>query len=169
GDVIEKSLLVTRVRTIKNLDITVPNAQVLSSHITNFSTVASTGGIILHTSVTIGYDAPWRQVHKLLIAAAKTTPGVLETPAPFVLQTSLDDFYVRYEINAYTDQPAEMARIYSDLHQAIQDEFNKGGVEILSPHYRQLRDGNEVTIPAEYRAKDYVAPTFRVTTDTPRE
>lgn len=165
GDVIEKSLLVTRVRTIKNLDITVPNAQVLSSHITNFSTVAATGGIILHTSVTIGYDTPWRQVHALLIAAARTTPNVLATPTPFVLQTSLDDFYVSYQINAYTDEPAVMASTYSDLHQAIQDEFNKGGVEIMSPHYRQLRDGNQVTIPAEDLPKGYVAPTFRVSTE----
>lgn len=169
GDVIEKTLLVTRVRTVKNLDITVPNAQVLSSHITNFNTVAATGGIILHTTVTIGYDAPWRQVHELLIAAARATPNVLPDPAPFVLQTSLDDYYVSYEINAYTDKPAVTAQTCSDLHQAIQDGFNKGGVEILSPHYRQLRDGNQVTIPAQYLPKDYVAPTFRVSTEGRRD
>jgi small-conductance mechanosensitive channel len=162
GDVIEKSLLVTRVRTIKNVDITVPNAQVLASHITNYSTVAQTGAIILHTTVTISYDVPWRKVHELLIAAARATEHILETPEPFVLQTSLDDFYVSYEINAYTDQPAAMARTYSELHQNIQDKFNEGGVEIMSPHYRALRDGNQTTVPADHVPARYEPPAFRV-------
>ena len=95
----------------------------LSSHITNYSTMATKGGVILHTSVTIGYDTPWRQVHELLLAAAAATDGVLAEPAPFVLQTSLDDFWVTYQINAHTDRPAAMARTYSLLHQQIQDKF----------------------------------------------
>lgn len=156
GDVLERSLLVTRVRTIKNVDITIPNAQILSSHITNYTTTAETGGVILHTTVTIGYDAPWRRVHELLIAAASATENILAVPAPFVLQTSLDDFYVSYQINAYTDKPASMARTYSDLHQHIQDQFNAAGVEIMSPHYRALRDGNQVTIPADQDRKSVV-------------
>lgn len=162
GDVVEKTLLVTRVRTIKNVDISIPNSMVLSSHIINFSSSAQEHGLILHTSVTIGYDAPWRKVHELLIAAAAATPGILKEPAPFVLQTSLDDFYVSYQINAFTDQPSVMARIYSDLHQNIQDKFNEAGVEIMSPHYSQLRDGNATSIPQDYLPKDYSAPSFRV-------
>ncbi len=162
GDVTAKTLLVTRVRTIKNVDVTVPNAMVLGAHITNFSAAAKTDGLILHTTVTIGYDAPWKQVHDLLIAAAKATPGILAKPEPFVLQTSLDDFYVSYQINAYTDQPAIMARTYGLLHANIQDKFNEGGVEIMSPHYATLRDGNPTTIPANYLPKDYEAPPFRV-------
>ncbi len=162
GDVMERTLLVTRVRTIKNVDITIPNAMVLSSHITNYSTMAAKGGVILHTGVTIGYDVPWRQVHDLLIGAARETEGILAEPAPFVLQTSLDDFYVSYQLNAYTDKPAVMARTYSLLHQHIQDKFNEAGVEIMSPHYRAARDGNQTTIPASYLPKDYAAPSFRV-------
>ncbi len=162
GDVVEKTLLVTRVRTIKNVDIAVPNSLVLSSHIVNFSSSAAEPGLILHTSVTIGYDAPWRTVHQLLIDAALATEGILKEPAPFVLQTSLDDFYVSYQINAFTDQPAAMARTYSLLHQNIQDKFNEGGVEIMSPHYGALRDGNATTIPADHWPKNYQPPAFRV-------
>jgi len=162
GDVVERSLLATRVRTIKNVDITIPNAMVLSNHIINYSSIATETGVILHTTVTIGYDAPWRQVHELLTAAALATDGILEEPPPFVLQTSLDDFYVSYEINAYTDTPGRMAVIYSQLHQNIQDRFNEGGVEIMSPHYRAQRDGNTTTIPASYLPGDYRAPAFRV-------
>lgn len=164
GDVTEKTLLVTRVRTIKNVDITIPNALVLSSHIINFSSVSlKTQPLILHTSVTIGYDAPWRQVHELLIAAARATSAILEAPQPFVLQTSLNDFYVTYEINAYTHEPNRMAAIYAELHQNIQDKFNEAGVEIMSSHYMQLRDGNKTTTPDQYLPKQYQAPSFRVT------
>jgi small-conductance mechanosensitive channel len=162
GDVIEKTLLVTRVRTIKNEDITIPNAVVLGSHIINYSASAQNTGLILHTKVTIGYDVPWKQVHELLIAAAHTTEYILKEPSPFVLQTSLDDFYVSYEINAYTGQPNKMAVIYANLHQNIQDQFNKTGVEIMSPHYSALRDGNQTTIPGQHVSKDYESPGFRI-------
>ena len=111
GDVIEKTLLVTRIRTIKNVEITIANAMVLNSHIINFSASAQQEGLILHTSVTIGYDAPWRTVHQLLIDAALATENILKVPKPFVFQTALDDFYVHYELNAFTDQPSRMARI----------------------------------------------------------
>jgi small-conductance mechanosensitive channel len=162
GDVIEKTLLVTRVRTIKNVEISIPNAMVLSSHIINFSYSAQEQGLILNTTVTIGYNTPWRTVHQLLIDAALATENVLREPKPFVFQTALNDFYVSYEINAFTDQPNRMARTYSDLHQNIQDQFNKAGVEIMSPHYSQLRDGNQITIPRENLPKDYSAPGFRL-------
>ncbi len=162
GDIVDKTLLVTRVRTIKNVDITVPNAMVLSSHIINYSSTAKEGGLILHTGVTIGYDVPWKQVHQLLIDAASRTGGIMKEPKPFVLQTSLDDFYVSYELNAYTDTPNTMARTYSELHQNIQDAFNEGGVEIMSPHYGAMRDGNQVTIPSNYLPKTYEAPAFRL-------
>ncbi len=140
-----------------------------SSHITNFTSMARNPGLILHTTVTIGYDAPWRQVHDLLLAAATATPNLLPAPAPFVLQTGLDDFYVRYQINAVTDQPAIMAATYSALHQNIQDQFFKAGVEIMSPHYAALREGNRAAIPADQLGAGYVAPRFRVTTEPERE
>lgn len=156
-----KTLLATHIRTIKNVHITIPNSLVLGSHITNYSGSAVDKALILHTSVTIGYDAPWREVHKLLIAAAAATRAILEDPKPFVLQTGLDDFYVSYEINAYTDQPSMMAIIYSELHQNIQDKFNDAGVEIMSPHYHAVRDGNTTAIPETYLSPDYVPAGFR--------
>ncbi len=165
GDVVERTLLVTRLRTIKNVEITIPNGAVLANQIINYTRLAASRGLILHTTVTIGYDAPWRQVHQLLIAAAGATEGIIDDPAPFVLQTSLDDFYVSYEINATTEEPSKMAVIYSELHQNIQDQFNKAGVEIMSPHYGALRDGNQVAMPAEGLAPGTKVPAFRVRVD----
>ena len=162
GDVVETRLQVTTLRTIKNEDIVVPNSLILNNQVINYSTEAREKGLILHTTVTIGYDAPWRRVHELLIQAAGRTEGVLREPPPFVLQTSLDDFYVSYELNAYTANPQEMVQTYSLLHQNIQDAFNEGGVEIMSPHYTQLRDGNKVTIPESYLPKDYVPGALRI-------
>jgi small-conductance mechanosensitive channel len=162
GDVVERNLLVTRVRTVKNVDVTIPNAMVLGSHIINYSSTSGTRSLILHTSVTIGYDVPWRKVHELLLAAAKDSKEILEDPAPFVLQTSLDDYSVAYELNAHTDNPSRMAAIYSDLHQNIQDKFNEAGVEIMSPSYSAVRDGNQVTIPPDYLPKEYTPASFRI-------
>ncbi|HMN01399.1 MAG TPA: mechanosensitive ion channel family protein [Geobacter anodireducens] len=162
GDVVEKNLLITRLRTIKNVDVTIPNSLLLSSHVLNYSSSVQEYGLILNTSVTIGYDTPWRQVHELLISAARRTEHVLELPEPFILQTALNDFYVTYELNAYTDKPNRMANLYSQLHQNIQDTFNEAGVEIMSPHYSQLRDGNTVTVPEQFRPAGYVPPSFRV-------
>ncbi|HBY60280.1 MAG TPA: mechanosensitive ion channel protein, partial [Solibacterales bacterium] len=167
GDVIEKTMLVTRIRTIKNVVITIPNAAVLNNHVINYSASAADRGLILHTTVTIGYDAPWRQVHELLIAAALATEHVLDEPRPFVLQTALNDFYVSYQINAYTRRAELMADVSSQLHRNIQDRFNEAGVEIMSPHYSQLRDGNPIAIPDTYKPAGYHAPAFRVEAAAP--
>lgn len=162
GDVIEKNLLVTRLRTIKNEEITVPNASILSGHTINFTTSSKDLGLILHTTVTIGYDVPWKQVHEMLIGAAMATDGIMKDRTPFVLQTSLDDFAIAYEINVYTDHSHKMALIYSDLHRNIIDHFNAAGVEIMSPHFIAHRDGNTSTVPPEYLADDYKAPVMKV-------
>ncbi|NUP96875.1 MAG: mechanosensitive ion channel family protein [Planctomycetaceae bacterium] len=135
GDVVELDLLVTRLRTSKNEIVTVPNGSLLSGQVVNYSARAATEGLVLHTTVTIGYDTPWRQVHELLLSAARRTNGLLSEPAPFVHQTELGDFYVSYELNATTREPRRMKAIYSELHQNIQDEFNAAGVQIMSPHY----------------------------------
>jgi small-conductance mechanosensitive channel len=135
GDVIQIRLQVTHLRTIKNEEAIVPNSLIVNSEVVNYSSLARKTGLILHTTVTIGYDTPWRQVHALLLLAAERTPGLLKEPKPFVLQTALNDFYVSYELNGYTDRPAEMAATYSDLHRNIQDAFNEQGVQIMSPHY----------------------------------
>ena len=110
----------------------------------------------------ISNDKRRTKVHQLLMDAAMATDGVLHNPAPFVLQTQLNDFYVSYELNTYTDVPRRMQFIYSDLHQNIQDRFNEAGVEICSPHFASLRDGNTIAIPEKYRPPGYSTPGFRV-------
>ena len=167
GDVVETTLMLTRVRSIRNEIVTIPNSTILAGHIVNYSTEARTRGLLLVTEVTIGYDAPWRKVHELLIAAAHRTPEILATPAPFVLQSSLNDYHVSYKICGYTANASAMVLTYGALHQNIQDCFNEGGVEILSPGYSSLRDGNTTTIPASYRDEQYAAPSFRVRVSDP--
>lgn len=147
GNVIEKTPLVTRIRTPKNEVVTIPNSFVMSSHTVNFSQSAREYGLIIHSEVSIGYDVPWRKVNKLLIEAALNTPGVVDDPRPFVLSTSLNDWYPVYQVNAYIKDADKLAQIYSDLHQNIQDRFCEEGVEIMSPHYMAMRDGNASTVP----------------------
>jgi small-conductance mechanosensitive channel len=148
GDVIDTRLSVTHLKTIKNEDIIVPNSMIVNSHVINYSSFAREKGLILHTTVTIGYDTPWRQVHALLLMGAERTSGVLREPPPFILQKSLDDFYVTYELNVYTDKPLEMIEIYSELHQNVQDAFNEYEVQIMSPSYRFDPDRPKV-VPKE--------------------
>jgi small-conductance mechanosensitive channel len=145
GDVMEKSMLVTRIKTIKNEDITVPNSMVLSSSTINYSshTKNEKQGLIIHYTVTIGYDVPWQQVYDLLIQAALKTVHVLDEPKPFVLQTSLDDYYISYQINAYTKEANSQAIIYSNLLEHIQDTFSQVGIEVMSPSYHVVRDGGK--------------------------
>ena len=162
GEIIEKTLLITRICTQKNEVVTIPNGTVLGGVVVNYSAEARQKGVIFHTTVTIGYNAPWRQVHELLISAALATEDVLWDPAPFVVQTALNDFYVGYELNASTVNPKNMQNIYSKLHQNIEDKFNEAGVEINSPHYTSLRDGNRTTIPDAYLPANYRNPVFEV-------
>ncbi len=153
GNVIEKTPLVTRIRTPKNEVVTIPNSFVMSSHTVNFSQSAREYGLIIHSEVSIGYDVPWRKVNKLLIEAALNTPGVVDDPRPFVLSTSLNDWYPVYQVNAYIKDADRLAQIYSDLHQNIQDRFCEEGVEIMSPHYMAMRDGNASTVPLKEEMK----------------
>ena len=159
GNVIEKTPLVTRIKTPKNEVVTIPNSFIMSSHTVNYSASAREYGLIIHSEVTIGYDVPWRQVNQILIDAALNTPGVVDDPRPFVLETSLSDWYPVYQINAYIKEAHKMAQIYSDLHQTIQDKFNEAGIEIMSPHYMAVRDGNETTIPKDDLSKSKPADT----------
>jgi small-conductance mechanosensitive channel len=158
GDVIEKTLLNTRLRTIKNEEITIPNAFVLSGQTINYSNSAEDKGLILHTSITIGYDVNWRKMHEALIDAASRTNLVEKEPKPFVFQTSLDDFYVTYQLNAYTKVEKKQAQIYSDLHANILDSCFEKGIEIMSPHFRAERSGSSLQVPEKYIA-DYFTPS----------
>jgi small-conductance mechanosensitive channel len=135
GDVIEIRLQVTHLRSIKNEEIIIPNSQILNSHVINYSRLAKDGGLILHTTVGIGYETPWRQVESMLLMAAERTPGLLREPPPFVLQKALGDFCVTYEINVYCDRPQDSPRFYAALHRNILDVFNEYGVQIMTPAY----------------------------------
>jgi len=136
GAVTQIRLLTTRVRTIKNEEVTIPNSMIVSSHLVNYSALAETQGLILHTEVGIGYEVPWRQVHAMLEEAARRTPSVSTEPAPFILQRLLGDFAVVYQLNVYTSTAQGMAGTYSLLHQHILDVFNEHGVQIMTPAYR---------------------------------
>jgi small-conductance mechanosensitive channel len=149
GDVVDKTLLVTKLKTLKNEDVTIPNALIINNHLVNYSANAKEDGLILHTSVTLGYDVDYDLVEKLLLRAAKQAMLIQRDPKPFVLQKSLEDNYVNYELNVYTKQAAKMALIYSDLNRKILEVFNEEGVEILSPKYVASRDGNMSTAPSQ--------------------
>jgi small-conductance mechanosensitive channel len=164
GTVVGLGLLSTRVRTTKNEYVTLPNGVVVSGAVINLSAAQDQAHhLTIYSSVTIGYDVPWRQVHELMIEAAKATEGVLAEPPPFVLQRALNDWYVEYQVNAAIDpqRAPELPGFYSRLHGNIQDAFWAAGVEILSPSYFAVRDGNTATIPPEHRPKKRTA-TFRV-------
>jgi len=163
GDIVEKNLFVTKLRTPKNEFVSIPNGTIMSSNITNYSTMAREKQLILYTSVTIGYDAPWQDVERCLLEAAGASYGLLKDPKAFVLQNELSDFYVEYQLNVYTELANEMPFVYSELRKHIQDKFNEAGLEIMSPHYFAVRDGNEVTIPSNYRSENYKPPTFGIT------
>lgn len=147
GKVIEKTAFVTRLRTPKNEVVTIPNSFIMSSHTVNYSASAREYGLLIHTEVTIGYDTPWRKVHRLLIEAAEATPGIVPHPEPFVLETSLSDYYPVYQLNACIRDADRMVHIQSVLHQHIQDKFAAEGVEIMSPAYTAVRNGNASTVP----------------------
>jgi small-conductance mechanosensitive channel len=135
GDVTEVRLQVTHLRTPKNEEVVIPNSTLLGNNVVNYSSLARVHGLILHTTVGIGYETPWRQVEAMLLLAASRTPGLGKEPAPFVLQKSLGDFAVVYELNVPCDTPQLMGPLYSRLHQSILDVFNEYGVQIMTPAY----------------------------------
>ncbi|MBQ7662667.1 MAG: mechanosensitive ion channel [Prevotella sp.] len=149
GFVIEKTVLVTRIRTRKNDVITIPNSNLLTSQTSNYTVAAHDYGIIVHTKVTIGYDMNWQFIRQLLIEAAEATHGIVHNPKPFVVVTALDDFYVEYEINAYTHKAETLSIVYSELRQNILDKFHTSGVEIMSPHIYAHRNDLELQIPKD--------------------
>ncbi len=128
-------MLSTKVRTTKNEEVTLPNALVVAASVKNCSRTGDASQLLVFTSVTIGYDTPWRQVEGMLIEAALTVEGLKDEPSPFVLKTALSDFYIEYQLNAVLTAPEQRIRVLDRLHAAILDTFNKYGVQITSPHY----------------------------------
>ena len=154
GTVMHLGALSTKVKTPRGEEITIPNAVVMSHVTTNYSRLAATEGVYVSTSVTIGYDTPWRQVRALLLLAAERTEGVRSTPGPAVRQTALQDFYVQYTLLVCLEQPHLRATVLDALHGHIQDAFNEYGVQIMSPNYEADPSGPKV-VPAE---QWYAAP-----------
>jgi small-conductance mechanosensitive channel len=154
GRVQEIGFFATKLKTLKNEEVNIPNSVLMGSTTKNFTRLSKTDGLIVHSTVTIGYDVPWRQIHALLVNAAEKTSGIQKKPEPFVLQKSLSDFYVEYEINAFVDKPEGIMKVKTELHSNIQDEFNKYGVQIMSPNYED-QPSEKVWVPKE---KWYEAP-----------
>jgi small-conductance mechanosensitive channel len=135
GTVTHLGTLSTKIKTERREEVTIPNAVVISQVMTNYSRFAESEGVLLPTTVTIGYDAPWRQVHALLLLAAERTPGIRQQPPPVVRQSKLDDFYVAYTLLMVPEEPHLRLVVLDRLHANIQDAFNEHGVQIMSPHY----------------------------------
>jgi len=154
GDVTAVRMQVTHLRSLKNEEIIIPNSTILSTNVVNYSRLATTEGLILHTTVGIGYETPWRQVEAMLLMAAERTPAVLRSPASYVLQKSLGDFAITYELNCYCDRPSEMNNIYTELHRNILDVFNEYGVAIMTPAYEGDTEAPKVVA----RDKWFTAP-----------
>jgi len=157
GTVVSLGMFATKIRTIKNEEVSIPNAVIVGTTTKNLTGPEQSKSVILHTAVTIGYSTPWRQVHALLLTAADRTPGLHKEPKPFVLQTALSDFYVEYQVNAYIVAPEQRIPVLDKLHQNIQDAFNEHGVQIMSPHYWWDPD-QKVWVPKE---KWFEAPAQR--------
>ena len=150
GTVEEIKLMVTRVRTPKNEYVIMPNSNILNTDVVNYTQMAQHDGLILHTEVGIGYDTPWRQVEAMLKLAADRTEGLMKDPPAFVLQKSLGDYAVIYELNAYTRHEMQMPRLYSALHANIQDVFNEHGVQIMSPAYEADPEAPKIVPPEKW-------------------
>jgi small-conductance mechanosensitive channel len=149
GTVQERALLVTRILTPRHELVSIPNAMVIANPVTNYNLASRELGqpVAVSACITIGYDVPWRQVHALLLEAASTIEGICQDPAPSVVQTSLNDWHVSYELDARIDDANQYRTILSLLLAAIQDSFADAGVEILSPAYEVQREGIGLTIP----------------------
>lgn len=151
GEVIEKTIFVTRIRTRKNEVVTIQNSNLMGSQTSNFTVAARNYGIIVHTKVTIGYDVPWQKIKDIMESAALATPGIKHKPQPFMMITALNDFYVEYEINAYTEDAVKLPAVYSALHANLLKRFFEEGVEIMSPHIYARRDGIDTQMPEEFK------------------
>jgi small-conductance mechanosensitive channel len=158
GDVVEIRLQVTHLRSLKNEEVIIPNSLILNGQVMNYSSLAREDGLILHTTVGIGYEVPWRQVEAMLLTAAARTAGLRQEPRPFVLQRSLADFAVTYELNVYCDDAHRMMPLYTALHRNILDVFNEYGVQIMTPAYESDPAAPKVVPREQWYAPPASAP-----------
>src|SRR5215469_9339742 len=163
GDVTQVRLMVTHLRSVKNEEFVVPNSLILNTNVVNYTTLAREQGLILHTTVGIGYETPWRQVEAMLLMAAERTAGLLQEPTPFILQQSLGDFAVNYELNVYCGEPSAMYQLYTELHRNILDVFNEYGVQIMTPSYVADPAAPKVVPQAQWFTMPAQPPSIRTT------
>lgn len=161
GDVDQVRMLVTYLRTVKNEVVAIPNSTIINGDVVNYSTLAHKVGLILHTTIGIGYETPWRQVEAMLLEAAARTSGLLREPPPFVRQQTLGDYCVTYEINAYCDDSHAMDRLYTELHRNILDLFNEYGVQIMTPAYEGDPEQPKVVPREQWYAAPALPPQTR--------
>jgi small-conductance mechanosensitive channel len=159
GTVLEVGMLSTKILTYMREEITIPNGVLVGTKTANYSRHTTATGVVLKTTVTIGYDAPWRQVHGMLLHAAEQTAGIRKDPAPRVLQKTLSDFYVEYELVFHVDEPSKRVTILSELHTCIQDQFNEQGVQIMSPHF-EGQPSEKVFVPKSQWFPKSVEPSI---------
>ncbi len=149
GFVRERSLLVTRIVTVQNEAVTIPNSAILSTSILNYTYLAASKGLVLAVNAGIGYDVDWRTVHRLMIEGARRTEHILSDPPPCVWQTELGDYAVSYQLRAWSDRADLMFETHSDLRANVLDEFNRAGVEIMTPSIFAHRDASGLAIPQQ--------------------
>jgi small-conductance mechanosensitive channel len=155
GEVLEIGPLAAKIRTIEGQEVTIPNSVLVGTLTTNYTRLGYPDGMIASTTVTIGYDAPWRQVHALLLLAAERTTNIRKQPEPYVLQRQLSDFYPEYTLIVRLGEQKMRIETLSNLHSNIQDAFNEFGVQIMSPHY-MVQPERSVVIP---RSKWHQSPS----------
>jgi small-conductance mechanosensitive channel len=155
GEVLEVGLLAAKIGTIEGQEVTIPNSVLVGTSTKNYTRLGHPDGMIVSSTVTIGYDAPWRQVHAMLELAADRTTNIRKAPKPHVLQRQLSDFYVEYTLLARLENGRLRIETVSNLHSAIQDAFNEFGVQIMSPHF-MLQPNAAVTVTRE---KWYAPPS----------
>jgi small-conductance mechanosensitive channel len=158
GVVTSIGIFSTKIKTSSGEEVNMPNANIVSTNTVNSSRLAEGRGLVLHTSVTIGYNSPWRQVHAMLLSAAERTPGVCTNPKPYVMQTALSDFYVEYRLCLQIERPEIRRATLTALHANIQDIFNEFEVQIMSPHYK-ADPADKVCVPKE---QWFAAPATKV-------
>ena len=148
----------TKILTPQQEEVTIPNTLMLGSSVTNYTRTDA----LVSTTVTIGYDAPWRQVESLLLLAAERTPGLRREPPPIVWQRALSDFYVEYTLLCPIERQIDRYPVLADLHSKIQDAFNEFGVQIMSPHFLSQPDGRVIAPPESWYARPAKQPSRRV-------
>jgi small-conductance mechanosensitive channel len=158
GEVLDVGFLATKLRTPRQEEITIPHSVLVGTATTNYSRLAGDNGMVVTTTVTIGYNVPWRQVHALLLLGAARTPGIRRQPAPWIMQRELSDFCVQYMLLAHLEDGRNRAAVLSELHAQIQDAFNEYGTQIMSPHFESQPD-KPVFVPKSAWHAAPAAPT----------